>query len=92
MFRLQWKNAIKKCRNYSIKSGIGKIPQQNPVLPSEAEVLIIGGGVAGCYTLYHLAKRGVKAVLLERFELTSGTTWHTNGLMWRIRPNDTDIQ
>lgn len=34
-----------------------------------------GGGVAGCYTLYHLAKRGIQAVLLERFQLTSGTTW-----------------
>lgn len=52
----------------------------------------LGGGSAGCYTLYHLAKRGVAAVLLERAKLTSGTTWHTNGLMWRIRPNDTDIQ
>lgn len=51
-----------------------------------------GGGSAGCFTLYHLAKRGVKAVLLERAKLTSGTTWHTNGLIWRIRPNDTDIQ
>lgn len=92
MFRLQWKNAVKKCRNYSVKSGTGQIRQQNSVLPSEADVAIIGGGVAGSYSLYHLAKRGVKAVLLERFKITSGTTWHTNGLMWRIRPNDTDIQ
>lgn len=54
-------------------------------------ICCLGGGSAGCYTLYNLAKRGVKAILLERFKLTAGTTWHTNGLMWRIRPNDTDI-
>lgn len=52
----------------------------------------LGGGSAGCYTLYHLAKRGVSCVLLERFKLTSGTTWHSNGAIWRIRPNDVDIQ
>lgn len=53
---------------------------------------IQGGGSAGCHALYHLAKRGVKAVLLERCKLTAGTTWHTAGLLWRIRPNDIDIQ
>lgn len=51
-----------------------------------------GGGSAGCYTLYHLAKRGARVLLLERSCITSGTTWHTNGLMWRIRANDVDIQ
>lgn len=51
-----------------------------------------GGGSAGCYTTYHLAKLGVRTILLERHRLTSGTTWHTNGLMWRIRANDVDIQ
>ncbi|KAG4075763.1 hypothetical protein HA402_003589 [Bradysia odoriphaga] len=61
-------------------------------IPKSADVVIIGGGSAGCYTLYHLAKQGVNCILLERFKLTCGTTWHTNGLMWRIRPNDVDIQ
>lgn len=51
-----------------------------------------GGGSAGCNTLYHLAKKGVNAVLLERAKLTSGTTWHTAGLVWRLRPNDVEIQ
>lgn len=51
-----------------------------------------GGGSAGCHTLYHLAKRGVKTVLLERCKLTAGTTWHTGGLLWRLRPNDVEIQ
>lgn len=61
-------------------------------IPSSADVVIIGGGSAGCHTLYHLAKRGVKGVLLERAKLTAGTTWHTAGLVWRLRPNDVDIQ
>jgi len=49
-------------------------------LPSSADVVIIGGGVIGCSTLYHLAKLGVtNTVLVERHQLTSGTTWHTAG-------------
>ncbi|KAF4520494.1 hypothetical protein B566_EDAN004745 [Ephemera danica] len=51
-----------------------------------------GGGSAGCNTLYQLARRGVRAVLLERAKLTAGTTWHTAGLIWRLRPNDVEIQ
>ncbi|HXV36265.1 MAG TPA: FAD-dependent oxidoreductase [Myxococcota bacterium] len=48
---------------------------------SEAKVVVIGGGVAGCSVLYHLAKRGVgDLVLLEENELTSGSTWHAAGL------------
>lgn len=54
--------------------------------------LLVGGGSAGCHTLYHLAKRGVKTILLERCQLTAGTTWHTSGLLWRLRPSDVDIQ
>ena len=49
-------------------------------LPSSADVVIIGGGVIGCSTLYHLAKSGTtNVVLLEKDQLTSGTTWHTAG-------------
>jgi len=62
-------------------------------VPSEADVVIIGGGSLGCQTLYHLAKMGVtNTVLLEKDQLTAGTTWHTAGLVWRLRPNDTEIQ
>lgn len=61
-------------------------------VPKSADVVVIGGGSAGCHTLYHLAKRGVKAVLLERSKLTAGTTWHTAGLVWRLRPNDVDVE
>ncbi|WP_372572340.1 GcvT family protein [Ruegeria jejuensis] len=46
-------------------------------LPSHAQAVVIGGGVIGCSILYHLAKLGwTDAVLLERSELTSGSTWH----------------
>ncbi len=51
-------------------------------LPSQAQVVIIGGGVIGCSVAYHLTKLGWKdVVLLERRQLTSGTTWHAAGLI-----------
>lgn len=47
---------------------------------SHAKVLVIGGGIAGVSTLYHLAKRGCKDIaLVERSELTAGSTWHAAG-------------
>ncbi|XP_049629706.1 sarcosine dehydrogenase, mitochondrial [Suncus etruscus] len=62
-------------------------------LPSTADVVVIGGGSLGCQTLYHLAKLGVSgAVLLERDRLTSGTTWHTAGLLWQLRPSDVEVE
>lgn len=54
----------------------------NGALPAHAQVIIIGGGVIGCSTAYHLAKLGWKdVVILERKQLTSGTTWHAAGLV-----------
>jgi len=51
-------------------------------LPTQSQVVIIGGGVIGCSVAYHLTKLGLKdVVLLERKELTSGTTWHAAGLV-----------
>ena len=56
-------------------------------LPSGAKVVIIGGGVAGCSSAYHLAKFGWKdVILLERDQLTSGTTWHAAGLVSQLGP------
>ncbi len=63
-------------------------------LPSHASVVVIGGGVMGCSTLYHLAKAGVSdAVLLERSQLTSGTTWHSAAQVRALRStrNLTDL-
>ena len=55
--------------------------------PSRAQVVIVGGGVIGASTAYHLAKRGLTdVVLLERNQLTSGTTWHAAGLVAQHRP------
>ncbi|MBL6959392.1 MAG: FAD-binding oxidoreductase, partial [Rhodospirillales bacterium] len=54
--------------------------------PTQARVVIIGGGVIGCSVAYHLAKLGWKdVVLLERKSLTSGTTWHAAGLIGQLR-------
>jgi glycine cleavage system T protein len=55
-------------------------------LPSQAQTVIIGGGVVGCSVAYHLTKLGRKdVVLLERKKLTSGTTWHAAGLIGQLR-------
>ena len=55
-------------------------------LPSHASVVVIGGGVMGCSTLYHLAANDVSdAVLLERNQLTSGTTWHSAAQVRALR-------
>ena len=51
-------------------------------LPARARVVIVGGGVIGCSLAYHLTKLGVSdVVLLEKHELTAGTTWHAAGLI-----------
>ena len=61
-------------------------------LPNEADVIVIGGGAIGTSTLYHLSTMGVNAILLEKDQITAGTTWHSAGLLWRLRPNDTEIK
>jgi 4-methylaminobutanoate oxidase (formaldehyde-forming) len=55
-------------------------------LPAHARVVVVGGGIAGVSTAYHLAKLGVKdVVLLEQGKLTCGTTWHAAGLVGQTR-------
>src|SRR6266436_3454081 len=55
-------------------------------LPSHARAVIIGGGIIGCSTAYHLARLGWRdVVLVERHKLTSGSTWHAAGLVGQLR-------
>ncbi|MCK5517105.1 MAG: FAD-dependent oxidoreductase [Desulfobulbaceae bacterium] len=67
---------------------------ENNQLPSHASVVVIGGGVMGCSILYHLAKENVSdAILLERNQLTSGSTWHSAAQVRALRStqNLTDL-
>ena len=62
----------------------------NKNLPKSSKVVVIGGGIAGCSVAYHLAKYGWKdTVLLERDQLTSGTTWHAAGLVGQLGASST---
>src|SRR5204862_7055793 len=56
------------------------------MLPQRARAVVIGGGVIGCSCLYHLAKQGwTDSVLVEQFQLTHGSTWHSAGLVGQLR-------
>jgi 4-methylaminobutanoate oxidase (formaldehyde-forming) len=55
-------------------------------LPAQAQIVVIGGGIIGCSTAYHLAKEHkADVVLLEQGKLTSGSTWHAAGLVGQLR-------
>ena len=61
-------------------------------MKSHARVVVIGGGVVGCSVLYHLTKFGWSDVMLiERAELTSGSTWHAAGGFHAIHAGHTDV-
>ncbi len=56
--------------------------------PTQARAVVIGGGIVGCATLYHLTRLGWRdVVLLERAKLTSGSTFHAAGLVGQLRTN-----
>ena len=62
-------------------------------LPTQAQVVIIGGGIIGCSVAYHLTKLGWRDVLLlERKQLTSGTTWHAAGLIVTPSSSELDVE
>lgn len=59
-------------------------------LPSQARVVVVGGGVIGCSVAYHLTRMGIRdVVLLERKSLGCGTTWHSHGVVGLTRANPT---
>src|SRR5205814_2123376 len=72
-----------------------RVPGANPVMKTHTRVAVIGGGVVGASVLYHLARSGwTDVVLIERDELTSGSTWHAAGGMHTLNadPNVAKLQ
>jgi len=68
-------------------------PGSTSTLPTHAQVVIIGGGIIGCSVAYHLTKLGWNDVLLlERKQLTSGTTWHAAGLVVTPSSSELDVE
>ncbi|MEM7301344.1 MAG: FAD-dependent oxidoreductase [Pseudomonadota bacterium] len=61
-------------------------------MKTHTQVVVIGGGIAGCSTIYHLTQEGISdCVLVERDELTSGTTWHSAAQVTNFGPNQTMV-
>ena len=56
------------------------------------DAIVVGGGVIGTSVTYHLSKLGARTLLVEKNKLTSGTTWHSAGLLWQLRPSDVEIR
>ncbi|MEM6664503.1 MAG: FAD-dependent oxidoreductase, partial [Pseudomonadota bacterium] len=54
-------------------------------LPASSKFVVIGGGIIGCSTAYHLARMGHEVALIEKAKLTSGSTWHAAGLVGQLR-------
>ena len=63
------------------------------IFPAHARAVVVGGGVIGCSTAYHLAKLGwTDVVLLERKQVSSGTTWHAAGLVTTLRDSESQTR
>lgn len=61
-------------------------------MKTQTDVVVIGGGIAGCSTIYHLTQEGITdCMLLERDELTSGTTWHSAAQVTNFGGNQTMV-
>ena len=57
-------------------------------LPDRVQTVVVGGGIIGASTAYHIAKAGGDVLLLERDALTSGTTWHAAGLLGNVKGHE----
>src|ERR1700678_3316996 len=82
-------------RSYSRNDCTGKIRRRDASMKSSAQVVVIGGGVVGASVLFHLTELGwTDVVLLERKELTAGSTWHAAGGMHTLNgdPNVAKLQ
>ncbi len=60
----------------------------SPQLPSHSQVVVVGGGIVGASIAYHLAHAGIETLVLERHQLTGGTTWHAAGLVAQLRSTE----
>src|ERR1700685_2178865 len=82
-----WRISIRDCRNWPLVWRPGRYTACIALgglksMKTHARVVVIGGGAVGVSTLYHLALKGwTDVVLLERAELTAGSTWHAAGLL-----------
>ena len=90
--RVRW-NSKSIGENVPYKTLKDQGKQKVSQVPASADVVVVGGGSLGANTIYHLTKMGAtNVVLLEKDQLTAGTTWHTAGLVWRLRPSDQEIE
>ena len=72
--------------------GIRTVCNRENDMKSQTDVVVIGGGIGGCSALYHLTQEGITdCVLVERDELTSGTTWHSAAQVTNFGPNQTMV-
>jgi len=81
--------AVNSCLNIndliSDRPFIARSENKNSQLPTHAQVVIIGGGIVGCSTAYHLEEQGWKdVVLLERKKISSGTSWAAAGFLGQL--------
>lgn len=85
-----WRRTVGGSLKHFVRTGTrGK---SSVSLPAEVDVVVIGGGSLGASAAYHLQKKGLRTLLLERHQMTAGTTWHTAGMLWRLRPSDVDVE
>ena len=77
------------CCGWGLRYGRGAFAAMSQSIPSQARVVVVGGGIAGCSVAYHLAQMGWRdVVVLEQGALAGGTTWHAAGLVGRLRTSN----